>query len=77
MKRNVPEGYTATLDSVKPSVQVKGVASNINSINDIKGYVDLAGLGEGTHQVEVKIENNNPLVNYVVSATVSVVIKKD
>ena len=77
MKRNVPEGYTATLGSVKPSVQVKGVASNINSINDIKGYVDLTGLGEGTHQVEVKIENTNPLVSYVVSATVSVVIKKD
>ncbi len=58
------------------AVQVKGVASVINDItlNDIKAYVDLNGLTVGEHEVEVKIENNNPLLTYVVSSSIKVKI---
>lgn len=74
------EGYTATIVSnEKTQVVVKGVKSNIDKIesNNIKAYVDLAGLGEGTHEVAVKIDNNNPLINYVVTSTISVKITKN
>ncbi len=59
-------------DSV--SVQVKGVQSVIDNITaaNISAYVDLSGLDKGEHEVEVKIENNNPLVTYVVSSTITV-----
>ncbi len=78
--RNKAEGYSAVLvGSSNVQVQVKGVRSNINNItaSDIKAYVDLSGLGEGTHEVEVKVDNNNPLVNYVVTSTITVRITKD
>lgn len=60
------------------SVQAKGVQSVIDEITNksFKPYVDLSGLGVGEHEVEVKIENSNPLVNYVVSSTVKIVITK-
>ena len=79
-ENSIPDGYTANIVSNdKTSVQVKGVKSNIDNITaeDIKAYVDLSGLGEGTHEVEVKIDNNNPLVTYVVSSTISIKITKN
>ncbi len=79
-QRNLPDGYTAGITSnIKIPVQVKGVLSNIEAIEakDINAYVDLSGLGEGTHEVEVKIDNNNPLVNYVVSKTITIKISKN
>ena len=56
------------------SVICKGVSSVINSIeaSDISAYVDLTGLGVGDHEVEVKIDNNNPLITYVVSSAITV-----
>ena len=77
---NLSAGYTANIISPRSvSVQVKGVQSNINKITakDIKAYVDLSGLTEGTHEVSVKIDNNNPLINYVVSNTIQIQITKD
>lgn len=77
---SIPEGYTANIISNSAtSVQVKGVKSNISDIteSDINAYVDLSGLGEGTHEVEVKIDNNNPLVSYVVSSTITIKITKN
>lgn len=77
---SIPEGYTANIISNSAtSVQVKGVKSNISNIteSDINAYVDLSGLGEGTHEVEVKIDNNNPLVSYVVSSTITIKITKN
>ena len=77
---SIPEGYTANIVSTsRTSVQVKGVKSNISNITagDINAYVDLSGLGEGTHEVEVKIDNNNPLVTYVVSSTITIKITKN
>ena len=74
------DGYSANIISAKSvAVQVKGVKSNIDKIeaSNIKAYVDLAGLGEGTHEVAVKVDDNNPLINYVVSSTIRVQITKD
>ena len=76
----IPDGYTANIISNSAtSVQVKGVKSNISNIteSDINAYVDLSGLGEGTHEVEVKIDNNNPLVSYVVSSTITIKMTKN
>ena len=77
--RNLQDGYSAVILSGKASVQVKGVQSNINSIDasSIKPYVDLSGLGEGTHEVEVKVDNDNPLVKYAVNSTITIKITKD
>lgn len=77
---NKADGYSANIQPTsKIYVQVKGVKSNIDKIEaqNIKTYVDLSGLGEGTHNVEVKVDNNNPLVDYVVTSTVPVTIVKD
>jgi len=64
-------------DSV--SVICKGVSSVIEDITaeDINAYVDLTGLGVGDHEVEVRIDNNNPLVTYVVSSTIKVRISNN
>lgn len=79
--KNLTEGLNATIDesSGAVNVQVKGVQSVIDKVEEsgpIKGYVDLTGLGEGSHEVEVKIENDNPLVSYVVTSKVKINIKK-
>lgn len=78
-QKNLADGYSAGKVTKTVQVQVKGVRSNIDKINpsDIKAYVDLSGLGEGTHEVEVKIDNNNPLVNYIVNNTITVKITKN
>lgn len=59
-------------DSV--SVICKGVSSVVEDLDasSINAYVDLTGLGVGDHEVEVKIDNNNPLVTYVVSSKIKV-----
>lgn len=77
--KNLQDGYSAVILSGKASVQVKGVQSNINSIDasNIKPYVDLSGLSEGTHEVEVKVDNKNPLVKYDVNSTITIKITKD
>lgn len=63
-----------TISGSNVSVICKGVASVLDKINasDISAYVDLSGLGVGDHEVEVKIDNNNPLVTYVVSSKITV-----
>ncbi len=74
---NLSEGLSATIISSKDiSVQIKGVASVIDSVTaiDINAYIDLKDLKSGEHEVEVKIDNNNPLITYVVSSTIKVAI---
>ena len=39
-------------------------------------YIDLSGLGVGEHEVEIKINNTNPLVTYVVSSKVKIKISE-
>lgn len=78
--RNLKDGYSANIVSKKTTpVQVKGVKSNIDKItaNDIRTYVDLTDLTEGTHEVEIKVDNDNPLIKYIVSNTATIQIKKD
>ncbi len=75
--RNLSEGLTANIVSIDNiSVQVKGVNSVIENITveDINAFVDLKGLDKGEHKVEVKIDNKNPLVNYIVSGTIFISI---
>ena len=77
-QKNLASGLTANIISDSAiNVQVIGVASVINNISasDISAYVDLNGLGTGERDVEVKIDNDNPLVNYIVSSKVRISIQ--
>lgn len=79
-QRNIGNGLTANpIAGQEISVQVKGVASVIENIDaeDIQAYIDLEGLKAGDHEVEVKIDNNNPLVSYVVSNTLRIRITEN
>lgn len=60
-------------------VQVKGVQSVIDSINadNLSAYVDLTGYSAGnSYEVDVKLENDDPRVNYVVTTKVKISITK-
>ena len=77
---NLGSGLTVNrTNSDAISVQVKGVQSVIDSIDesDISAYIDLADYTEGTHDIDVKIENTDPRVTYVVSSKINVVITKN
>lgn len=79
-QKNIASDLTANpISGQEISVQVKGVASVIEDIEaeDIQAYIDLAGLGVGDYEVEVKINNKNPLVNYVVSNTLQIRITEN
>ncbi len=58
------------------SIQVKGVASAIENINDVSATVDLSGLGVGEHEVEIKVVDSNSTVSYVVSSKLKIIISK-
>lgn len=79
---NVGEGLKATASSREDgniTVTVKGVKSVIENFSkdDIIAYVDLAGLGVGTHNVQVQIEKSDVKVDYVPKkTTVSIQITK-
>ena len=71
---NVPEGMVAQpIDENNGviEVEVKGAKSVIESIQatDITAYVDLAGLKEGEHELNVKVKGTNPLATYVAKKT--------
>lgn len=77
-QKNLASGLTANIVSDNSiTVQVKGVASVINSIEaeDINAYVDLAGIEKGEREVEIKIDNNNPLVTYIVSSKIRISVQ--
>ena len=79
-QRNIGSGLTANpIAGQEISVQVKGVASVIEDITaeDIQAYIDLDGLTAGDYEVEGKIDNNNPLVSYVVSNTLRIRITEN
>ena len=58
------------------TVNVKGVSSVIDPISsdNISAYVDLSGLGEGEHEVDVNVEGSDTRVQYV-SKTKKVKVK--
>ncbi|MGN1342864.1 MAG: YbbR-like domain-containing protein [Bacilli bacterium] len=74
-KKNLGSNLNANIISDSAiSVTCKGVSSVLDKIEpeNINAYVDLSGLGVGDHEVEVKIDNTNPLVTYAVSSTIKV-----
>lgn len=77
---NVGEGLKATATSREEgniTVTIKGVNSVIENITkeDIIAFVDLDGLGVGTHNVQVQIEKSDVKIEYVPKkATVSIQI---
>lgn len=75
--RNLASGYTANIIGTSSvPVIVKGVQSVIDDVTEenINAYIDLEGYTPGEYDVEVKIENNDPRLNYVVSSKVKVKI---
>lgn len=56
--RNVPEGYHATLAHETVNLEVSGIVGDI-SADKVKAYIDVSGLGEGYHELEVKIETDD------------------
>ena len=77
---NLADGLTVNILSGQTiTVQAKGVASVLEELGEtrVNAYIDLAGYGVGDHEVEVKINNTNPLVTYVVSSTVRIRIAEE
>ena len=74
--RNLSSNLTANIVGTSSNVNaiVKGVQSVIDSITseNITAYLDLEGYGVGEYDVPVKIENDDPKLNYVVGTTVKV-----
>ncbi len=58
------------------AVQVKGVQSVIDTITEenISAYIDLANYTAGNFDVDIKIENTDPRVQFVVTSKVNIVI---
>ncbi len=81
-KRNLKEGYSvnpATKEDAVVTVNLKGVSNVIEKIKseDIVAYIDLEGLTEGTHEVEVQVEKLDSRVTYTSKTKkVTVVISK-
>lgn len=79
--KNLKEGLLAKAASEKDSlisVIVKGTETNIKAItrDNISAYVDLQGLGVGTHNVKVTVSGDDLKLTYTpVTATVKINIK--
>lgn len=68
--RNLNEQYSVqglTKEDTSISVMLRGVKSVIESISsdDVLAYLDLAGYGEGTHEVDVYVVGSDVKVQYV------------
>lgn len=79
--KNLENGLTAQAASKTDSVAsviVKGSASNIKeaSIENVSAYVDLQGLGKGTHKVKVEVTGEDSKLSYISKTkTVTIIIK--
>ena len=67
---NLASGLTASAASendVKVNVTVKGSSNLLENLNasDIKAYVDLSGLSEGTHSVPVTVTGSDLKLTYI------------
>ena len=77
--RNLDENLKVNLaDANAIAVQVKGVQSVIDAITEenISAYVDLSGYAVGDYEVDLKIDNDDPRVTYVVSSKVKIKISQ-
>ena len=79
--KNLDSGLTAQAASKKDSIAtvlVKGTKNNLKdiSLEDISAFVDLHGLGKGTHKVPVQVTGNDSKLTYTPKTeTVTIVIK--
>ncbi|HPF83505.1 MAG TPA: CdaR family protein, partial [Bacilli bacterium] len=69
ISRNLKSGYSVSAASTADAivtVNLKGVSSVVDVIksDDVVAYIDLEGLTEGTHEVDVKIEGSDSRVIY-------------
>lgn len=67
---NRPSNYgVSPVDIDKVTVKLKGVSDVVNTItaSDIRAYVNLQGLGSGTHELSITVEGNDPRVEYLSS----------
>ena len=67
--KNLGSDYVANtlnIDDTTTTVILKGASTLIDAIKpeDVTAYVDLSGLGAGTHEVEVEISGDQTLVTY-------------
>lgn len=79
--KNLESGLTAQAASQSDSVAaiiIKGSANNIKEITteNISAYVDLQGLGKGTHKVKVQVTGDDLKLSYTPkTTTVTIIIK--
>ncbi len=72
--KNVPQDHSYSIVKPQATIPVRKIKGT--SLNDkVKGYVDLEGLSEGQHNVEIKIESDEPIFP-INKQTVGVVIYK-
>lgn len=67
---NLPEGFTPSADPSQQgtvTVTLKGVKEVIDKVTakDIVAYVDLKGLREGTHELDVVVETTDTRIQYL------------
>lgn len=80
--RNLESGLVARAASKKDSaisVIVKGTTNNLKEVtkDNISAYVDLHGLGVGTHDIKVQVEGDDVKLSYTPkTTTVTIVISK-
>ena len=81
--KNLGSGLVAKADgkaNSKVSVVLKGTNSNIKAVTTdaISAYVDLNGLGVGTHEVTVKVTGDDLKIGYTpTTKTVKIIITKE
>ena len=81
--KNLGSGLVAKAsgkENSKVSVVLKGTSDNIKSVTTdaISAYVDLKGLGVGTHEVAVKVDGDDFKLSYTPTVkTVKIIITKE
>ena len=81
--KNLGSGLVAKAsgkENSKVSVVLKGTSDNIKSVTTdaISAYVDLKGLGVGTHEVAVKVDGDDLKLSYTTTVkTVKIIITKE
>lgn len=79
--KNLENGLTAqaaSKDDSTASIIVKGTKSNLKNVDieNLSAYVDLQGLGKGTHKVPVQVTGDDLKLTYTPkTATVTIIIK--
>ena len=78
--RNLASGLTVNATSKDNiQIQVKGVQSVIDSIKpeDISAYIDLSKYSAGDTEVEVKVDNKDPRLSFVVNSSIKIKISNN